>query len=488
MGKGVVPDSHPLNTAAARSAALRHADVVLLLGARLNWILHFGAAPKWNAAVRFIQVDIAAEELGRNGAQPELGIVGDVGVVMAQLVRALDGWRWRQSDTFLPSSTSSSLSPSPSDEYATLLGQAKAKNEAAAASRARADAVPLTYARAFGVMRETLEGLAPASEGGVVYVSEGANTMDISRSVFAVEQPRLRLDAGTYATMGVGLGYAIAAHAAYNGYSGIAGKDQSGSGGDGGGNGEHHGGTQQRRRKKIVAIEGDSAFGFSAMEVETVARYGMDVLIFVINNGGIYHGDARSANDWWYLQQTTLAKYSPRQPELQQSQQQHESSPLLVRQPHQPQQPSQGQKDTGNDNEDRDARDAAPATHAIDASQGLRSTSLGWEVRYELLAEACGGRGFLVRTAAELERATAEGFRSAVPVIVNVIIEAGEGQKLVRYYLVATIVRPRPIPYSPPQFSVWMHLTHLPVFRLMSHVLILPFIISPCGRFLFSPK
>jgi 2-hydroxyacyl-CoA lyase 1 len=466
MGKGVVPDSHPLNTAAARSAALQHADVVLLLGARLNWILHFGAAPKWNAAVRFIQVDIAAEELGRNGAQPELGIVGDVGVVVAQLVRALDGWRWRQSDTLLTSSSPSSSAPS--DEYAVLLGQAKAKNEAAAASRARADAVPLTYARAFAVMRETMERLAPASEGGIVYVSEGANTMDISRSVFAVEQPRLRLDAGTYATMGVGLGYAIAAHAAYNGHSGLVGEDQSGGGADGGGigagNSEPYDGTQQRRRKKIVAIEGDSAFGFSAMEVETMARYGMDVLIFVFNNGGIYHGDARSASDWRYLQQATLAKYNPRQPQPQQPQQQHGLGSLLIREPHQPQQPPHGRSDAGNDNDDRDARvaecrpgSAGTRTHTIDASQGLRSTSLGWEVRYELLAEACGGHGFLVRTAAELERATAEGFRSAgVPVIVNVIIEAGETQKLVRLYLVVRIggpkeetARPHSLPSAP---------------------------------------
>jgi 2-hydroxyacyl-CoA lyase 1 len=411
--------------------------MVLLLGARLNWILHFGAASKWNAAVRFIQLDIGAKELGRNGAQPELGIVDDVGVVVAQLVRAPDGWRWQQPDAL----SSSSLS-SPSDGYAALLGQAKAKNEAvAAASRARADTVLLMYARAFAIMRETLERLAPASKGGIVYVSEGANTMDISRSVFAVEQPRLRLDAGTYATMSVGLRYAIAAHTTYNGHSGFAGDDQSGGGaggsGDGTGNSGTYSGTQRRERKKIAAIEGDSAFGFSAMEVETMARYGMDILIFVLNKGGIYHGDARSANDWRHLQQATLAKYNPGLPQPQQQPQQHAWSSLPVRPLHQPQQPSHGRTDAGNNTVDRDAgaaedrpgpADTGSAVHAIGASsRGLRSTSLGWEVRYELLAEACGGRGFLVRTAAELERATVEGFRTAgVPVIFNVDIEAGE--------------------------------------------------------------
>lgn len=99
--------------------------------------------------------------------------------------------------------------------------------------------------------------------------------MDISRSVFPVEYSRLRLDAGSYATMGVGLGYAIAAHDAYNGLAT-----------------EVSWGTSSR--KKIVAIEGDSAFGVSGMEVETMARFQIDVLIFVINNGGIYFGDSNS--------------------------------------------------------------------------------------------------------------------------------------------------------------------------------------------------
>ncbi|KAI9835800.1 MAG: hypothetical protein M1838_005197, partial [Thelocarpon superellum] len=338
MGKGVLPDSHPLNTASARSAALAQADVVLILSARLNWILHFGESPKWNPSARFVQVDISAEEIGRNRGDPALGLVGDVAVVTRQLHRALDGWR------FNPSISS----------YVSHLETAKAKNEAAAMKRARVDKVPMTYARTFDVIRSTLHRLSPAEEGGVVYVSEGANTMDISRSVFPVEYPRLRLDAGTQATMGVGLGYAIAAHVAYNSdaveaSSGVA------------------------RPKKIVALEGDSAFGFSAMEVETMARYGMDVLIFVINNGGVYHGDSRSAQDWSVLQRASI--------------------------------------------------DGS-------ATGGLRSTSLGWEVGYEKLAEMCGGVGIVARTPQELEDATVRGYNATVPVVVNVIIEAGETKKL----------------------------------------------------------
>ncbi len=338
MGKGVVPDSHPANTASARSTALKEADVVLILGARLNWILHFGDAPKWNPSAQFIQVDISAEEVGRNSGNAELGVIGDIGVVVSQLTSALGKWSF----------------PTSSSPYIRHLSAAKSKNESTAASKASSSKLPMTYAHAFSTIESTLHRLSPPDKGGIVYVSEGANTMDISRSIFPVSHPRLRLDAGTYATMGVGLGYAIAAHEAYNG---TAGDGKSGP----------------AVRKKIVALEGDSAFGFSAMEVETMARYGMDILIFVMNNGGVYHGDSDDAEEWLAMQ---------------------------------------GKTQEG----------------AVQG--GLRSTSLGWEVGYEKLAEACGGAGYLVRTPEELRKATFQGFHEKRVTVVNVVIEAGKGQKL----------------------------------------------------------
>ena len=338
MGKGVVADSHPANAASARSTALKEADVVLILGARLNWILHFGDAPKWNPSAQFIQVDISAEEIGRNSGNAELGIVGDIGIVVSQLTSALGTWSYSRT----------------SSPYVQHLSAAKSKNESTAASKASSSKLPMTYAHAFSVIERTLHQLSPPESGGIFYVSEGANTMDISRSIFPVSHPRLRLDAGTYATMGVGLGYAIAAHEAYNGSSA-------------------EGESGPARRKKIVALEGDSAFGFSAMEVETMARYGMDILIFVMNNGGVYHGDSDDAEEWLKMQ--TRTKDGARQ-------------------------------------------------------GGLRSTSLGWEVGYEKLAEACGGTGYVVRTPKELEKATKEGFEGRSVAVVNVIIEAGQGGKL----------------------------------------------------------
>jgi 2-hydroxyacyl-CoA lyase 1 len=341
MGKGILPDSHPHNTASARSTALKLADVVLVLGARLNWILHFGDTPKWNSNARIIQVDISPEEIGRNQGDASLGLVGDIAVVTEQLLDALDGWRWdaRVSD------------------YTQRLSESKQKNETTAAAKAKVDKSPMTYERSFSVIKTVLDRLSPPQEGGIVYVSEGANTMDISRSIFSVEHPRLRLDAGTYAAMGIGMGYAIAAHVAYNGNN-------------------NNNGCPHSAKKKIVALEGDSAFGFSAMEIETMARYQMDILIFVINNGGVYHGDSSDGDEWLKLQRATAEGVAGR-------------------------------------------------------GEGLRSWSLGWEVGYEKIAEACGGKGFLVRTPEELAMATEEGFRAKVPVVVNVIIEAGQATKLV---------------------------------------------------------
>lgn len=339
MGKGVVPDSHSSNTASARSAALKGADVVLVLGARLNWILHYGEEPKWNTAVKIIQVDISAEEIGKNSANPAYGIIGDINVVTSQLIIALTGWQYKTS----------------SSEYLKSIKASTVKNEARATKAAKVDKSPMTYARTFDIIKSTLHKLSPPQNGNLVYVSEGANTMDISRSIFPVEHPRLRLDAGTHATMGVGLGYAIAAQCAYNLPSPEA---QSGS----------------SSRKKVVCLEGDSAFGFSLAEVETMARYGMDVLIFVINNSGVYHGDSEDADAWFEKQRNTMK---------------------------------------GN------------------AVGGLKSSSLGWEMGYEKIAEMCGGIGFLVRTPDELTRATEEGFKASVPVVVNVIIESGAAQKLV---------------------------------------------------------
>lgn len=333
MGKGVIPDSSPYNVSAARSTAFKEADVVLVLGARLNWILSFGLPPKWSPNVKIIQVDISADELGKNSGDPELGLVGDIALVVDQIIAEMGDWRWQGQ----------------SSAYYRTVQAAKAKNEQKAAKKAVVEKIPMTYEKAFDVIRKTLDGLSSEKDGDIVWVSEGANAMDISRSIFTLEHPRARLDAGTYATMGVGLGYAIAAYAAYN----VTNPEGS---------------SGKVSRKKIVAIEGDSAFGFSAMEVETMGRYQMDILMFVMNNSGLYRGDADTAEQWQARQKVSI----------------------------------DGQTASG---------------------KGLTATSLGFETDYQKIADLAGGIGIVARTPDELKRATEEGYKARMPVVINVMID-----------------------------------------------------------------
>lgn len=236
MGKGVVPDDHPLSVAPARSHALQNADLVLLVGARLNWILHFGLPPRFAPDVRVIQIDIAAEEIGTN-VPTEVALVGDAKRVVAQLNDAVaaSGWSF------------------PSDSaWRRELADQVAGNVAAVDAMLNDDSEPMGYYR---VLREIRDRMPRDS----ILCSEGANTMDIGRTVLPNYEPRTRLDAGTYGTMGVGLGFAIAAAAVHP-------------------------------DRKVVCVEGDSAFGFSAMEVETACRYRLPITFIVVNNSGIGGG------------------------------------------------------------------------------------------------------------------------------------------------------------------------------------------------------
>ena len=237
MGKGVVADNHPQSVAPARSHALQEADVVFLIGARLNWMMHFGEPPRFAREVQFIQLDIAGDEIGSN-VPAAAALVGDAEAVMRQMNDALAAAPWRcATDT----------------GWWQFLRTITAENEAQVAAMMNDDAVPMGYYR---VLRE----LRDAMPKDAILASEGSNTMDIGRSVLLHGEPRLRLDAGTFGTMGVGPAFAIAA-------------------------------AVVQSNRKVVCLEGDSAIGFSAMELETACRYKLPITFVVINNNGIGGGE-----------------------------------------------------------------------------------------------------------------------------------------------------------------------------------------------------
>jgi 2-hydroxyacyl-CoA lyase 1 len=236
MGKGVIPDDHPLSVAAARSYALQNADLVFLIGARLNWIMHFGLPPRFRKDVRVVQLDIAAEEIGTN-VPAEVPLVGDARAVMAQMVAALEEDPWRLTA---------------SSPWWQGLQQEMQSKRAATVSLLESDDVPMNYYR-------PLQELQKALPRDAIVVTEGASTMDISRQVLENYAPRHRLDAGSWGTMGVGPGFAIAAQVANPG-------------------------------KRVIALEGDAAFGFDGLEVEVAVRHQLPITWIVFNNNGIGGG------------------------------------------------------------------------------------------------------------------------------------------------------------------------------------------------------
>jgi 2-hydroxyacyl-CoA lyase 1 len=236
MGKGVMDDNHKLSVGAARSHALQEADVIFLMGARLNWIMHFGLAPRFNKKVRIIQLDISPEAISQN-VPAEVALVGDGRAIVGQLNKTLESRQW-----FYPKDT----------PWHAAIAEKSAANAKQIQSMIDDNSAPTNYYRAF----KDISAWLPKN---AVIIGEGANTMDIGRTQMANSDARLRLDAGTYGTMGIGMGFCVAAAVVHP-------------------------------DRPIVSVFGDAAIGFSGMEIETACRYKLPVKIVVLNNGGIGGG------------------------------------------------------------------------------------------------------------------------------------------------------------------------------------------------------
>ncbi|KAJ0550294.1 hypothetical protein HanRHA438_Chr07g0306641 [Helianthus annuus] len=246
MGKGLLPDTHELAATAARSLAIGKCDVAIVVGARLNWLLHFGEPPKWSKDVKFILIDVDEGEI--EFRKPYLGLVGDAKKVLKVLNKEI------KDDPFCLGRT---------HPWIEAITNKVKENVSRMEGQLAKEVVPFNFLTPMRIIRDAIIGLGSPAP---ILVSEGANTMDVGRSVLVQTEPRTRLDAGTWGTMGVGLGYCIAAA--------VASPD-----------------------RLVVAVEGDSGFGFSAMEVETLVRYQLPVVVIVFNNGGVYGGDRRNPED-----------------------------------------------------------------------------------------------------------------------------------------------------------------------------------------------
>ena len=243
MAKGLLPDTHPQCAGAARSLVLQEADVVLLIGARLNWLLSHGKGKTWGApgSKKFIQIDIEPKEMDSN-VEIVAPIVGDIGSCVSALIAGL-GSDWQI----------------PSTEWTGKIISKRDANVAKLASKLMKNSTPMDFHSALGVLKTIIKDRPDA-----ILVNEGANTLDLARGIIDMYKPRKRLDVGTWGIMGIGMGFAIAA-AVETGHP-------------------------------VLAVEGDSAFGFSGMEVETICRYNLPVCVVVFNNNGIYRGTDKNTS------------------------------------------------------------------------------------------------------------------------------------------------------------------------------------------------
>ncbi len=246
MAKGLLPDTHEQSASAARSYVLPEADVVMLIGARLNWLLSQGKGKTWGGATskswggqRFIQIDISPQEADSN-VRIEAPVVGDIASCVSALLAAMG-----------PSF------PKPPAEWTGAIAERRTKNVAKMAETLAKNPSPMSFQSALNVVRDIVKANPDA-----MLVNEGANALDFTRSIVDMYKPRKRIDVGTWGIMGVGMGYCVAAAV-------VTGQ-------------------------QVIAVEGDSAFGFSGMETETICRYNLPVCIVIMNNNGVYRGDEKN--------------------------------------------------------------------------------------------------------------------------------------------------------------------------------------------------
>src|SRR5450631_164372 len=243
MAKGLLPDTHEQSASAARSFVLPEADVVLLIGARLNWLLSQGKGKTWGGASpkawggqKFVQIDISPQEADSN-VRIDAPVVGDIGSCVSALLGAIDS-NWTR----------------PPAEWTGAITERKDKNVAKMAETLARNPSPMSFQSALNVVRDIVKANPDA-----MLVNEGANALDFTRSIVDMYKPRKRIDVGTWGVMGVGMGFSVAAAVVSGG--------------------------------QVIAIEGDSAFGFSGMECETICRYNLPVCVVIMNNNGVYRGD-----------------------------------------------------------------------------------------------------------------------------------------------------------------------------------------------------
>jgi thiamine pyrophosphate-dependent acetolactate synthase large subunit-like protein len=231
QGRGVVADDHELSFPGARSTAFREADLFMVIGTRLNYVIGHLSPPRFPASAKLIQVDIEAAEIGRN-RPVDVGIIGDAKAVLGQLAEATDG----------------RLDSARYAAWRDHLRQIEARKKREAEEAMSTDQQPIHPLRLCKEVRDFLDRDA-------VLVVDGQEILNYGRQSIPTFEPGHRLNSGPFGTMGVGLPFGLGAKVA-------------------------------KPDKQVLVLHGDGSFGLNAMELDTAARHNIPVLTVISLNGG----------------------------------------------------------------------------------------------------------------------------------------------------------------------------------------------------------
>ena len=232
QGRGVVPDDHPLSFMTVRSAAFRDADLIMIVGTRMNYIIGHAAPPRFNADATIVRIDIDEEEISTSPRQIDIGIVGDAKAVLGQLNAKLDG----------------NVS---TDNYA---GWRKRLGDDEAAKRSRPGGNSVSDATPIHPLR-LCEEVKNFMDRDAILVVDGQEILNFGRQSMPTFTPGHRMNSGPFGTMGVGLPFGLGAKVA-------------------------------KPDSQVIVVHGDGSFGLNAMELDTAVRHGIAVLVVISLNGG----------------------------------------------------------------------------------------------------------------------------------------------------------------------------------------------------------
>jgi thiamine pyrophosphate-dependent acetolactate synthase large subunit-like protein len=231
QGRGVIEEDHRLSFLGARNQAWKEADVVLIVGTRMNFIIGFGQAPRWAEDVKIIQVDISDEEIGRN-RPVDVGIVGDAKMVLRQLIKeGRDAFHARKELAWVD----------------TLRGYDKRATEKSQALL-NTDQAPIHPLRLCKEVRDFMDRDA-------IIVVDGHEILNFARQSIPTNAPGHRVNAGPNGCMGVAVPFGMGAKVA-------------------------------KPDKQVIVLSGDGSFGMNGMEIDTMVRHNIPAIIVISNNGG----------------------------------------------------------------------------------------------------------------------------------------------------------------------------------------------------------